>query len=552
MLSNLHIRNFAIIDDTEVDLDTGLTALTGETGAGKSILLGALSLVLGGRASSDLVKQGASKAEINATFNIDELPDIKTWLSEHDLEDNDECLLRRVITEKGKSRAYINSCPVTVQLLRSLGEQLLHLHGQHEHQRLGAAASQRALLDEYSDTPLIKQVADAFDAWKQADAELTQRIASQQSGQDRIDMLQFQLQEFDSLDTGGATAVDIESEHRWLANADRLIALGNQALQSLDGQTGAIAAITEAQAPLASLVAIDERMQEALDLIESASIQCNEAASMLRGSVSGMEHDSNRLAWLDEKLASLHRLAKKHHVDTAGLTDVELAIRDELDSLTDPSNSNEELQKQVDALHEVYRATALKLTRLRKRSAKKLSAEITNSMQTLAMTGGAFSIRISTDVKAKHRHGQDSVEFMVSPNPGVAAAPMAKVASGGELSRISLCIQLATIKTQNVATLIFDEVDTGIGGAVAETVGKLMRKVGASSQVLCVTHLPQVASQAHHHLRVEKSTKQGKTETRLTKLNKTQTRDEIARMLGGAKLTKKSQSHAQEMLDSVE
>jgi len=531
MLNHLHIRNFAIIDNTEVDLNEGLTALTGETGAGKSILLGALSLVLGGRASGDLVKQDANKAEINAAFTIDDQPAIQAWLNEQDLDEDADCLLRRVITTNGKSRAYINGRPVTVQLLRTLGEMLLNLHGQNEHQRLSNTAAQRELLDSYADSPLVKQVNDAFDAYKAADQQLAERIATQQSGQDRIDMLRFQLQEFDALDTGGATAVDIESEHRWLANADRLVALGNQALNSLDGPDGAISSITATQAPLASLVAIDERMQEALDLVESASIQCNEAASMLRGNTSGMEHDTNRLAWLDDKLASLHRLAKKHHVDAAGLTDVELALRDELDGLTDPSQSNDELQKQVDALREVYRAAAAKLTRLRKRSAKKLSAEITDSMQTLAMEGGAFSVRINSDVKAMQRQGQDTIEFLVSPNPGVAAAPLAKVASGGELSRISLCVQLATIKTQHVPTLIFDEVDAGIGGAVAETVGRLMRKVGKQCQVLCVTHLPQVAAQAHHHLRVEKIKSKGKTETRLETLDKKQTRDEIARTI---------------------
>ncbi len=552
MLNHLHIRNFAIIDESEIELDAGLTALTGETGAGKSILLGALSLVLGGRASSDLIKQGSDKAEINASFNIDSHKAISKTLSELDLDDDGECLLRRIITPNGKSRAYINGRPVTAQVLRALGEQLLNIHGQHEHQRLSNLTDQRNLLDDYANSSLTKQLHNAFDAWQTADQQLNERIAAKQQHQNRIDMLQFQLQEFDTLDTGGSSASDIESEHRWLANADRLAELGNQALQSLDGQQGAITSISQAQSPLSSLVAIDDRMQEALDLIESASIQCSEAASMLRNSVSGMEHDSSRLAWLDEKMASLHRLAKKHQVDTNGLTDVELALRDELAELTDPAQSHDELQKQVDALKEVYRATAAKLTRVRKRAAKKISSEITESMQTLAMEGGAFSIRLSTDVTAMSRHGQDTVEFLVSPNPGIAAAPLAKVASGGELSRISLCIQLANIKSQSVPTLVFDEVDAGIGGAVAETVGRLLRKVGSKSQVLCVTHLPQVAAQAHHHLLVEKSRGKNQTKTQLRKLDKKQTRDEIARMLGGAKITKKSQSHAQEMLDSVD
>ncbi len=551
MLNHIHIRHFAIIDQTELELHAGMTALTGETGAGKSILLDALGQVLGGRSSSDNIQQGADRAEISASFDIDKLPAVKQWLAEHDLDDNDECLLRRILTRSGKNRSTINGRPVSNQLQKELGNQLLSIHGQNEHQQLAKPAAQRKLLDDFSQSPLPDQVAQAYDAWYKANEQLLSATDDTQSTQNRIDLLQFQLQEFDALDIGGISIGDIESEHRWLASADKLMQLSDSAIQALDADSGATTSLASAIAPLSELVAIDERMQEALDLIESAEIQTQEAASLLRNHASSMEHDGNRLSWLDEKLSTLHRLAKKHHVTINELDAVEAKLRDELDSLNAPEQHIELLGKEVDALAQVYKDLCVKLSRLRKRQAKKLSETITASMQTLAMEGGVLQIDVTTDKSFVQRHGQDLITFKVSPNPGIKPGPLAKVASGGELSRISLCIQLATIESHAVNTLIFDEVDTGIGGAVAETVGRLLREVGSHVQVLCVTHLPQVAAQAHNHMQVSKKVVKGMTKTQLRTLNKKETRDEIARMLGGAKVTKKTQQHAQEMLDSA-
>lgn len=551
MLNHIHIRHFAIIDETELELHQGMTALTGETGAGKSILLDALGQVLGARSSADNIQQSADRAEVSASFDIDQLPHVKQWLVDHDLDDDDQCLLRRVLTRTGKNRSTVNGRPVSTQMQRELGDQLLSIHGQNEHQQLAKPAAQRQLLDAFSKSPLPTQVAKAYDAWNTANKRLIAASDDTQATQDRLDLLQFQLQEFDALDIGGVTITDIETEHRWLASSDKLMHLCNAALLELDADKGASQSLTSAIAPLTELVGIDERMREALDLIESASIQSEEAASLLRNHASSMEHDGNRLAWLDDKLANLHRLAKKHHVSINELDAVEAALRDELDSMNAPEQQLEQLTNEVDALLQVYLAQALKLSRLRKRQAKKLSETVTTSMQTLAMTGGVLQIDIESDKASVQRHGQDNVVFKVSPNPGIKPGPLAKVASGGELSRISLCIQLATIKSAKVSTLIFDEVDAGIGGAVAETVGQLLREVGNYAQVLCVTHLPQVAAQAHNHLRVTKHVEKGLTKTTLETLNKKATRDEIARMLGGAKMTKKTQQHAQEMLDSA-
>jgi len=551
MLNHIDIRHFAIIDETELELNAGMTALTGETGAGKSILLDALGQVLGARSSADNIQQSADRAEVSASFDIDKLPQIKRWLVANDLDDDDQCLLRRVLTRSGKNRSSINGRPVSTQMQRELGNQLLSIHGQNEHQQLAKPLAQRNLLDAFSKSPLPAQVAKAYDAWSTANKRLIAANSDTRASQDRLDLVQFQLQEFDAVDIGGVSIVDIETEHRWLASADQLMQLNESALHAIDSEQGAAQSLTTAITPLTQLVAIDERMREALDLIESASIQTNEAASLLRNHASTMEHDDNRLAWLNDKLANLHRLAKKHHVAINELDTVETGLRDELDSMSAPEQQIELLNNEVEALLQVYLAQAVKLSRLRKRTAKKLSETVTASMQTLAMTGGVLQIDIESDKASVQKHGQDNVVFKVSPNPGMQPGPLAKVASGGELSRISLCIQLATIESSSVNTLIFDEVDAGIGGAVAETVGQLLRKVGNHAQVLCVTHLPQVAAQAHNHLRVTKQVEKGMTKTTLETLNKKSTRDEIARMLGGSKMTKKTQQHAQEMLDSA-
>jgi len=551
MLNHIHIRHFAIIDQTELELQAGLTALTGETGAGKSILLDALGQVLGGRSSVDNIQQGTDRAEVTASFDIDNLPHIKQWLINNDLDDEDECLLRRVLTRSGKNRSTINGRPVSNQVQRELGNQLLSIHGQNEHQQLAKPSAQRQLLDDYTKSPLPSQVQQAYDAWHKANEKLKATTNDSVATQNRLDLVQFQLQEFDALDIGGTNVNDIESEHRWLASADRLMQLSDDAITALDSDNGAAQSLTNAISPLSELVAIDERMQEALDLIESASIQTGEAASLLRNHMSSMEHDGNRLAWLDEKLSGLHRLAKKHQVTINELDKVESGLREELDNFCAPEQQIEQLKKEVDALQQVFFDQAAKLSRLRKRQAKKLSETITASMQSLAMEGGVVQIDVKSDQSSIQRHGQDTINFNVSPNPGIKPGALAKVASGGELSRISLCIQLATIKSHAVNTLIFDEVDAGIGGAVAETVGRLLREVGQHVQVLCVTHLPQVAAQAHNHMRVSKHVENGMTKTHLALLNKEDTRDEIARMLGGAKVTKKTQQHAQEMLDSA-
>lgn len=549
MLTHLHIRHFAIIDSSELELDAGMTALTGETGAGKSILLDALGLVLGARANSDSVQQDQKRADITATFALDELPLVVQWLQAQQLDADDECIVRRTLNSNGKSRASINDIPVSVQILAELGRQLVTIHGQHAHQSLGKSSEQRALLDNVAGTAQLKKVTNAYHAWKQADQALQNHEADSKAREQRLDLLSFQLQEFDELDIGKLSVQEIESEHQWLANADRIMALGAEVLKALDEQ--ASPALNGSTKPLAELVGIDDRLREALDLVESAGIQVAEAVQAIQHSVGSLEHDDARLKWLDQKLASLHRLGRKHQCDMVELGPIEETLREEYQQLLDPANSAEELARECEALRSIYDAEASKLSRHRKKHAKLLAATITDAMQGLSMEGGVFEIDIQTAKDEPHVAGNDTISFLVSPNPGVKPAPLAKIASGGELSRISLCMQLATLSNHSVPTLVFDEVDSGVGGAVAETVGQLLRRVGAGAQVLCVTHLPQVAAQAHNHLKVTKVVVDGKTSTAVTDLDGASTRDEIARMLGGAKLTKKSRQHAQEMLDSA-
>lgn len=549
MLTHLHIRHFAIIDSTELELATGMTALTGETGAGKSILLDALGLVLGDRASSDSVQQGQKRADITATFALDELPETTRWLEQHELDAEGECIVRRTLNSNGKSRASINDIPVSVQILGELGRQLVSIHGQNAHQSLGKSTEQRMLLDQVAGTKQLEKLVAAYAKWKQASDALDNHEIDAKERQQREDLLSFQLSEFDELDVGKLSPADIESEHQWLANADRILALGNEVMEHLDQQ--AYPSLTNAIKPLSALVSIDDRLTEALDLVESASIQVSEATAAVQHAISSLEHDDARLQWLDQKLGALHHLAKKHQCEMAELADIEDTLRDEYAQLSHPANSAEELTRERDALRSIYAGEATKLTRHRKKHAKALSKSITESMQSLSMVGGVFEIDIQSDNGEPRIHGNDALSFLVSPNPGVKPAPLSKVASGGELSRISLCMQLATLSTHSVPTLVFDEVDSGVGGAVAETVGQLLRRVGSKAQVLCVTHLPQVASQAHNHLKVSKQVNEGKTRTAIASLDVKSTRDEIARMLGGAKLTKKSQQHAQEMLDAA-
>lgn len=550
MLNQLQIRNFAIIDTIELELSDGMTVLTGETGAGKSILIDAIGLVLGDRAGSDTVRPGTKRAEICASFNIDTIDAAKQWLIDHDLDDEGQCFLRRIVATEGKSRGYINSRPVSMQTLRTLGEMLVDIHGQHEHYTLSRRPTQRTLLDRTlpNDT-LLNQVAESFERWSTLNEQIQSLARETDIRKQQADTLRFQLQEFKSLSLNAEELAEIENEFQRAANAGRLLELTKRALINLDSvDTGAGALLQSTVNQLEQLNAIDPSLKDCLEIVNTASILTQEASTSLRNYLNSTDIDENRLQFLDDRLSQLHPLAKKHHCDLTDLLDKQQELEAQLEQVEISDDDLEQMQRECDARLEIYHSHAKKLTRQRQKAAKKLADSVTRCMQSLGMQDGEFLVELNTDVQQLNKIGHDSAQFLVSPNPGMRAGEISRIASGGELSRISLALALVTREAVSRTILVFDEVDAGIGGAVATTVGDYLRQLSDKTQILCVTHLAQVAAQANHHLRVEKEVVADQTRTLITPLRGDDMVDEIARMIGGAKLTKKSRQHAREML----
>ncbi len=552
MLLSLHIRDFAIIDELEIELAGGMTALTGETGAGKSILLDALGLLLGDRADAASVRHGCERAEISALFTSDGLPEVQAWLEEQSLEQDGECQLRRVIAREGRSRAYINGTPVPVQSLRQLGEKLVDIHGQHEHQSLMRSAVQRRLLDEHGDhADLLAELADTFERWQDTTARIEAITGKDQDRDTRLEFLRFQCRELDELGPGEDELQQLHEEHRRLANAGQLIETCDRCLQRLyehEDQT-AWSTISQAQSEVAELAAIDASLNEVSECLDNALLQLQEAVDSLRHYRDRLELDPERLRWLEQRLEQIHDLARKHRIEAEQLPAFAARLAAELAQLEQADELLDKLQTERDQLHAQYRALADRLHRRRRQTAKQLGEAVTTAMQELGMKGGRFEIEVAARDDARPApQGTDRIEFRVSANPGQPPMALTRVASGGELSRISLAIQVIAAQATHIPTLIFDEVDSGVGGGTAETVGRLLRSLGDSRQVLCVTHLPQVASQAHQHLQVSKLTGDETTRTRVRSLNNQERVEEIARMLGGRKITTQTRDHAAEML----
>ena len=554
MLTQLQIRDFTLIEQADIELGDGMTSLTGETGAGKSILLDAIGLVLGDRADSSSVRPGSKRAEITAVFQLDATAPVWRWLHEHDLEDDDHCLLRRIVAAEGKSRGYINGTPVSMHTLREVGEMLVDIHGQHEHYALSQRATHRELLDSMAKSPaLVRQVNDCYLNWRTLQDKISSLTEDSHHRAQRIDMLRFQVQEFEQLRLDAEELRSIEAEHKRSANAGQLLELASSVLNALDdADASADTQLQSAARIMQQLHALDPGLDESMEIINTASILVQEASASVRDYVNHMDIDGDRLQYLDERLANLHRLAKKHQCDIADLLGIQQRLEQELAEIDNEGNSLETLQTECDALLKLYDTQAQKLGRQRKKSAQALSQSVSAAMHALGMPGGEFVCQVETEAAPQSqppsRHGRDTVRFLVSPNPGMQPGDISKIASGGELSRISLALALTTRRKATTPTLIFDEVDSGIGGAVAATVGEYLHELGGKAQVLCVTHLPQVAAKADHHLRVSKQVVNGKTSTQLTPLEGADTVDEIARMLGGAKVTRKSRQHALEML----
>ena len=552
MLTHLHIRDLAIVENLELDFTSGLTVLTGETGAGKSIVVDALTLICGARAAADQIRAGADKAEIAASFDIRQLPrPLRQMLEEQSIEAEDELLVRRVITADGRSRAYLNGQSVAVQRLRDVVGALLDVHGQHEFQSLVRGAAQRELLDRYGRLEsLAEQVEIAHATWLallNRQLEIETRLRDRDA---RLELLRFQTGELAALDLKTGEAAELASEAARLGNRGRLLEGTQLAAQLLyEGETDtAQAQLARAQAALKPLLGVDPALATIVPLLEEATIRVTEAARELGRYADGMDMDTARQATVEKRLAAAEELARKHRVPVGDLPQFRLELQNELAALESAEQDVATLRRQQTEALQVYRDQAAQLSTARTAAASTLGKEITARMQTLGMSGGRFQVEVSPHASAEPQaHGLDQIEFRVTANPGQPLRPLAKVASGGELARLSLAVQVACTADER-RCMVFDEVDAGIGGAVAEVVGLQLRGLGARSQVLCVTHLAQVAAQGHHHLRVVKLTDGKTTRTSLTELSGQERVREVARMLGGAQITDKALAHAREML----
>lgn len=545
MLSSLLVRDFVIVDHAEIHFDNGFTVFSGETGAGKSILIDALSLALGARSDANSVREGRERADISAVFATPS--SLQPWLEEHSLATDDTLILRRVVDTQGRSRAYINGVPATLTQLRELGEQLVDIHGQHAHQSLLRASSQREMLDDQGGhAALAQQVRQAWQAWQQNLQALQQAQQDQQTLQAARDRLAQQLDELGKLALKPGEWDTLSQQQSRLAHAQAILEGSAQALSALDGEEGSAQQQLRAAAhALQTLVRHDPRLQSICDAIESARISAAEAVSDLQAHLHKLELDPESLAQVERRMSAVFDTARKYRVEPEELP----ALQEQLQSQHAASLASADLaalQAQADDAQAAYDKLAAELSKTRRKTAQRLGEQVTQAMQDLAMQGGRFEIALLAC--APSSHGNETVDFLVAGHAGTKPRPLAKVASGGELARLSLALSVIASQAARVPTLIFDEVDTGVGGAVAEVVGRLLRELGARHQVLCVTHLPQVAACGMHHYKVEKTQKKNTTLSHIQALDEAARVEEVARMLGGLTLTEATRTHARELL----
>jgi DNA repair protein RecN (Recombination protein N) len=549
MLLRLSICDFVIVERLVLDFDPGFTVLTGETGAGKSILVDALALALGERADPVAVRQGAARADVTAEFGIDGNQALQSWLVEHDLAgDEGVCLLRRVIESSGRSRGFINGHAATAAQLREAGNFLVDIHGQHQYQSLSRPAAQRALTDAYGG--LGEQAAQVTGAWRIWQRRREERLAFEGNAaaiKAERERLEWQLQELETLKVTPGEWAAVGAEHARLAHAAALIEAAQSGMEILsEGEGTVLEQVDAVIARLQPLLPHDSSLKDILDALEPARIQLQEGASALRRYAERAELDPQRLREVEQRLDALHTAARKYRVDPEALPELAEHTRERLAELGAGGDPETLRRREADAEVE-YRAAAKKLTAGRKKAAVKLAKAVTAGMQDLAMKGGTFGVALEA-LSEPAAHGMEQIEFRVAPHAGVTPQPVAKTASGGELSRLSLAIQTVLSRVAQVPTLVFDEVDAGIGGRVAEIVGRMLQALGTGHQVMCITHLPQVAAAADQQWRVSKSEVRGKVTSAVTPLSGAARVEEIARMLGGVKITEATRNHAAEML----
>jgi DNA repair protein RecN (Recombination protein N) len=552
MLSHLYIRDFTIVHELELTFEPGFTALTGETGAGKSILVDALALALGERADNTVIRHGCARAEIVAGFALRPEQEAARWLNEHELFADQECVLRRVIDADKPSRGFINGRPVPIQMLRELGQYLVDIHGQHEHQSVLRRDGQRQILDDYAG---VNEALAKLNLHYRELTTLTSRLqALQRQAMDRdarLDLLRYQVRELEALGISTEELAQLEEEHSRLANGAELLEGLQKTAQTLydDDQAAVSPVLASTLSRLEQLERYDGRLVELTALLRDASIQVDEAASRLHQYLDTLELDPQRLQAIDQRLASVHDLARKHKTRAEELPQVFERLANELHDLEEGDLNIERLQQRIETERQRYFEVAQQISAMRQQAAPTLAKSVTAQMQQLGMPGGRFAIQLEPFTNGElSATGLERVEFLVSANPGQPLRALTKVASGGELSRISLALQVTAAQVARIPTLVFDEVDVGIGGRVAEIVGQQLRRLGTSREVLCITHLAQVAALGDQHLQVSKTNAGASTSATVRALAGRDRIDEIARMIGGIKISKKTLAHAQDML----
>ncbi len=548
MLQSLSIRDFVIVDQLDLDFSNGLTVLTGETGAGKSILIDALSLALGARAESGMIRQGCDKTEISVSFQVPVHAAIQTWLEQNaiDLEQG-ELIFRRVLYQDGRSRAFLNGQAVTLQQLKEIGEELVDIYSQNAHHSFFKLATHRDILDDYAGaSELAKWTAQHYQTWHQLREQRQTMEQSAEQYQHELALLRDQCRELKQLNFSLTEWETLQLEHYRLSNAAELMSGCELILDTLsESDVAAMRQLNAARQQLQKMREIDPAFNEAYDTLQSGLIQVEESGRLVKRYLQQADLDPEKLAEVDARLQAVHATARKYRVRPEGLPELLAESEQRMQALA-ANVDDGELQQREQAAEQEYRAAAQQLSALRQQAAPKLSQQITAHMQAMALAGGKFQVALSAQAPAAS--GLEHVEFLVSGHAGAEPRALNKVASGGELSRISLAIRVATAAQTQVQTMIFDEVDVGIGGGVAEIVGKLLRQLSASRQALVITHLPQVAAQGQHHLKVSKHSTQGATLSQIQQLTATQRIEELARMLGGVEITETSRKHAEEML----
>ena len=552
MLLSINISNYTLVESLEIEFAQGTTAITGETGAGKSLVLDALGMALGDRADTDTIRHGKERAEITATFDINTIEAAKTWLDANDFNSDENCILRRIYTREGRSRGYINGQPSTMSQLQELGDMLADIHSQHEHQSLLRKETHRRLLDEYAKAEdLASKVASEYSAWHKVHIDLTNLLQRSDELDDRKDLLNFQVNELQQIDLTAKHLEQLELEQKTLANAEQIVQDSHNLLAICEQAEGFNLrdSLNKALLILANIEYKPDALKITEELLQGGLIQIEEAINEISHHIDRFEADPQRLQIVEEQLSAVFQLSRKHRVNPDQLETTLQTLEAELKNLIGGSENINALEKKLADLASSYEKSAKQLSSKRTAASKAMAKDINRQLQKLSMEGAELLVQLSPVNNSEYRSsGLEETEFLLATNPGQPHKMLAKIASGGELSRVSLAIQVVAASHSKIPTLVFDEVDVGIGGSTADVVGQLIKQLGERGQVISVTHQPQVAAHAHHHYRASKVIEDNSTESLMAPLNQQQKVEELARMLGGAKVTKQTLSHASELL----